>query len=190
MSKSCNVLAFSANFFCVLSLPIHGSSLSSLWATLKCITSIVRRNQNELWNDRCTHEVTHTSVQCDEDYFSGPFWNLCSMFKVMGFILRRCINMATIIMHHEMFNVRKRSFRTNVQSNNFHCRASLVALYVVTWTWLQQYSFQESPKQSPGTKRSCFIGDAFDIHQKTWFERFQCEKQTKLQNQQSTFLHG
>jgi len=29
--------------------------------------------------------------------------------KIIGFILRRCINMAKIIVHHEMFNIRKGS---------------------------------------------------------------------------------
>jgi hypothetical protein len=66
------------------------------------------------WNDCCIHEVTHASVQCDKDYFSGAFQNLCSMFKVMGFILRRCINMAKIIVRHKMFNVKRGSFRTSV----------------------------------------------------------------------------
>ncbi len=64
--------------------------------------------------------MTHIGVQCDEDYFSGAFRNLCSMFKLMGFILRRCINMAKITVRHKMFNVRRGSFRTNVQSNSFH----------------------------------------------------------------------
>jgi hypothetical protein len=40
------------------------------------------------------------------------------MFKVMGFILRRCIKMAKIIVRHEMFNVRRGSFRTSVQSDS------------------------------------------------------------------------
>ncbi len=51
--------------------------------------------------------MTHAGVQCDEDYFNGMFRNLCSMFKVMGFILRRCINMAKIIVRHKMFNVKR-----------------------------------------------------------------------------------
>jgi hypothetical protein len=65
--------------------------------------------------------MIHTGVQYDEDYFSGAFQNLCSMFKVMGFILKRCINMAKIIVHHEMFNVKKGSFRMSVQFDSFHC---------------------------------------------------------------------
>ncbi len=35
--------------------------------------------------------------------------------------MRRCINMAKIIVRHEMFNVRKGPLRTSVQSDNFHC---------------------------------------------------------------------
>jgi len=64
--------------------------------------------------------VTHVGVQCDKDYFSGAFRNLCLMFKVMGFILRRSINMAKIIVRHEMFNVRRGSFITSVQFDSFH----------------------------------------------------------------------
>ncbi len=98
-------------FFGVVSLPTHGSNLSFLWTTLECVTATIRQNQNKLWNDRCTHGVTYVGVQCDKDYFNGTFLNLCSMFKVMVFILKRCINMAKIIVHHEMFNVRRGSFR-------------------------------------------------------------------------------
>ncbi len=119
LSKSCTKPSL-LMFFDILFLPIHGSSLSSLRATLEYVTTTVRQNQNELWNDRCTHRMIHAGVQCDEDYFSGVFRNLCSMFKVMGFILRMCINMVKIIVCHKMFNVRRGSFRTSVQSDSFH----------------------------------------------------------------------
>ena len=65
--------------------------------------------------------MTQTCVQCDEDYFSGVFRNLCSMFKVTRFILRKCINMAKIIVRHEMFNIKRGSFITSVQFDSFHC---------------------------------------------------------------------
>jgi hypothetical protein len=77
-------LAFSTN---VISLPTHGLSLSSLWATLECVTTTVRRNQNELWNDRCITEwftqvfnvtrtisVEHSGIYVQCSKLWGSFW--------------------------------------------------------------------------------------------------------------------
>jgi hypothetical protein len=68
------------------------------------------------------------------------------MFKVMGFILKRCINMAKIIVRHEMFNVRRGSFKTSVQSDNFHC------------TYIFIYFFSEDTKEH--NMKQCGLGES------------------------------
>jgi hypothetical protein len=50
--------------------------------------------------------VTHADIQCDRDFSSVVLRKQCSMFKVAGFILRRCSYMAVASVRDETFNLR------------------------------------------------------------------------------------
>jgi hypothetical protein len=90
----------------------------------------------------------------------------------MGFILRRYINMAKIIVCHEMFNIRRGSFKTSVQSNNFHYTC---LFHMNLWT-INFAQFLVLPNHGP-------VSNAFDwswrqLGIKLWMINFKCSRKT------------